>query len=145
MLQLLDMALSRREAAIASGRIPGAAKDFCGYDTRLIVVGTTHQFGEWLATPEGGAIFRNGKLEAPEGDEEGDPLTASMCMKKKCKAHAGWGPMLTKTVRHDMKEWAAEAKGRLEREQHVRASAARRWMRKQRERNSVEYLDGGSD
>lgn len=61
MLQLIDMALKQREAAIAAGK--GTAKDLCGYDTRLDTVSATHQFALFLQTPQGEAIFKTGRLD----------------------------------------------------------------------------------
>jgi len=159
MLHLLEMAVKRREAAIAAGK--GHGKDLCGYDTRLGTVGVTYQFGVFLQTPEGQAIFQSGRLDAPttadtpansaeatngvtNGDVPPDPLTAGMCMKKKCKPHAGWSALLAKMVKHDMRELASEAKEKLDREHHVRNSAARRWKRKQRENNSVNHYNTDS-
>ncbi|KAL2256572.1 hypothetical protein VTK26DRAFT_1467 [Humicola hyalothermophila] len=185
MLQLIDMALSRREAAIAAGR--GTAKDFCGYDFRLDTVGTTHQFALFLASPEGEAIFKSGRLDppppppppseettttngsnppentnnnnnttttnndpaapvgpgtAPAPGRPEDPLTAGMCARKKCKAHNGWSGILTKAVRHDMKELAAQAKEKLDGERRVRDGAAGRFRRRIKERNGVVVLYG---
>ncbi|KAK0633137.1 hypothetical protein B0T14DRAFT_417754 [Immersiella caudata] len=159
MLQLLEMAVKRREAAIAASK--GHGKDLCGYDTRLGTVGVTYQFGVYLQTPEGQAIFQSDRLDAPtatdtsansaettngvtNGDVPPDPLTAGMCTKKKCKPHAGWSALLTKVVKHDMRELASEAKEKLEREHHVRNSAARRWKRKQRENNLVYHYNANS-
>lgn len=160
MLQLIDLALSRREAAIAAGK--GTAKDLCGYDFRLDSVGTTHQFALFLASPQGEVIFKSGKLDAPPpspslssanpnltGVDESappageDPLAAGMCGKKKCKAHNGWSGILTKAVRHDMKELAAQAKEKLDGEQRVRDGAAGRFRRRIKERNGVVVLGRG--
>ncbi|KAL2016502.1 hypothetical protein VTK56DRAFT_3465 [Thermocarpiscus australiensis] len=147
MLQLIDMALKRREAAIAAGR--GTAKDLCGYDYRLDAVGTTHQFALFIQSPQGESIFKAGRLEAPETyndsstagttnpDEADDPLMAGMCAKKKCKPHNGWSAILTKAVKHDMKQLAAQAKEKLDAEQRVRDCAAGRFRRKMKERNMV--------
>ena len=182
MLQLVEMALKRREAAVAAGR--GTAKELCGYDYRLDSVGATHQFARFIQSPEGEAIFRAGRLEAPApapapeaetetaepgheghggpehadhdnrgggggggGDDGGgapdDPLTAGMCTKKKCKPHHGWGAVLTRAVKHDMKELAAQAKEKLDAEQRVRDGAASRFCRRMKERNGVIVIGGG--
>lgn len=177
MLQLIDMALKRREAAVAAGR--GTAKDFCGYDFRLDTVGATQQFALFIQSPRGEAIFKAGRLDPPppsssslssftdnnstatnsdgnnqagepgpgpgsdegKGGEANDPLTAGMCAKKKCKPHNGWSAILTKTVKHDIKELAAQAKEKLDAEQRVRDSAAGRYWRKMKERNEVVVYD----
>jgi len=147
MLQLVEMAIRRREAAVGAGK--GSNKDLCGYDTRLGDVGTCHQFGVFLKSPAGEAIFSAGRLDAPitaTGDsaaadgETSDPITAGMCVKKKCKPHAGWISILTKTVKHDMKEFSSEATEKLNREYHVRHSAASRFLRKKHENNTVEHI-----
>ncbi|EGZ77463.1 hypothetical protein NEUTE2DRAFT_100394 [Neurospora tetrasperma FGSC 2509] len=192
MLQLLDMAVKRREAAIMAGK--GTAKDLCGYDTRLDTVGAIHAFSVFLKSDEGEAIFKRGRMDAPtdllallsesavhiksehededdeqdgddEEDEEGsvngvngwdrrngingvpkiDPLTAGMCTKKKCKPHSGWMGILSKNVKHTMKELAAEAKEKLDTETRVRASAAGRHRRKMKEDNRVVVLYRSSD
>lgn len=192
MLQLLDMAVKRREAAIMAGK--GTAKDLCGYDTRLDTVGAIHAFSVFLKSDEGEAIFGRGRLEAPldllallssqvhvkhedgeddeddedeeEDEDDGsvdgvsgpgrhngingvgtkiDPLTAGMCTKKKCKPHSGWMGILSKNVKHTMKELAAEAKEKLDTETRVRASAAGRYRRKMKEDNKVVVLYRSSD
>ncbi|KAK3397891.1 hypothetical protein B0T20DRAFT_234451 [Sordaria brevicollis] len=204
MLQLLDMAYKRREAAIHAGK--GTAKDLCGYDTRLDTVGAIRAFSVFLKTDEGKAIFANGsgggkggRLEPPldmlpllaeqaaqqqvrikqedEDDEEDgtimvvdrvngggrhngvkdaaaavvddggklDPLTVGMCTKKKCKTHSGWFGILSKNVKHMMKELAADAKEKLDTETRVRANAAGRYRRKMKEANKVVVLYHSSE
>ncbi|KAK4237386.1 Set1 complex component spp1 [Achaetomium macrosporum] len=169
MLQLIDMALKRREAAIAAGK--GTAKDLCGYDYRLDSVGATHQFARFLQSPQGEAIFTTGRLDGPDtpsvttsttitnsnnnnsnsaeetggGGSEADPQLTNMCTKKKCKPHNGWSNILTKSVRHDMKELAAQAKELLDAEQRVRDGAAGRFRRRLKERNAVMTLFCGSE
>jgi COMPASS component SPP1 len=176
MLQLIDLALKQREAAIAAGK--GTAKDLCGYDFRLDTVGATHQFALFLQTPQGEAIFKSGRLDAvpldtttttnptsqspPTAPPPSQPPTAAstttiantsgtdpdyphMCPKKKCKPHNGWSAILTKTVRHDMKELAAQAKEMLDAEQRVRDGAAGRWGRRRKEGNCVVVLCDGGD
>ncbi|KAL2269023.1 hypothetical protein VTJ83DRAFT_3869 [Remersonia thermophila] len=190
MLQLIDMALKQREAAIAAGK--GTAKDLCGYDSRLDTVGATHQFARFLQSPQAEAIFAAGRLDGPllvpppptgtetgtepaihgtngtngtngthgtspplppDGDGAGagagagaangtlgdppDDTFPHMCTKKKCKPHNGWSAILTKAVRHDMKELAAQAKEMLDAEQRVRDGAAGRFQRRLKERNRV--------
>lgn len=152
MLQLLEMAVKRRDAAIAAGR--GTAKDLCGYDIRLDTVCVFHQFAAFLSSPEGEAIFRNSRLDAPtpgasdlpsdQGDVV-DPLTGGMCIKKKCKPHAGWNAIMTKDVRHSIKQLTVEAKEKLGREGRVRDCAASRYKRKQTENNTVIVHAPGSE
>ena len=147
MLQLIDMALAQREAAVAAGK--GTAKDLCGYDLRLDTVSATHPFALFLASPQGDAIFRAGRLDAlptstatttkevpaASGGDAAD--FTNMCPKKKCKPHNGWSAILTKSVRHDMKELAAQAKEMVDAEQRVRDGAAGRFGRRIKERNGV--------
>ncbi|KAH8885695.1 hypothetical protein GQ53DRAFT_785401 [Thozetella sp. PMI_491] len=163
MLQLMDMAAARREAAVAAGK--GSAKDLCGYDFRLDDVGVTAQFSRFIASPDGEAIFKAGKLDkpahapysaedganpAPDGTIRGmpaagfgcaedgfDPVTAGMCTRKKCKPHHGWNNMLTKHIKHNMKELAREAKEKLDAEERIRGAATGRFVRKKYENNSV--------
>ncbi|KAK3901179.1 Set1 complex component spp1 [Staphylotrichum tortipilum] len=166
MLQLIDMALKQREAAISAGK--GTAKDLCGYDPRLDTVSATHQFALWLASPQGEAIFRAGRLDAvpfpsshppnpldnplnggtppPPPTTTGGEVTdfTNMCPKKKCKPHNGWPAILAKSVRHDMKELAAQAKELLDAERRVRDGAAGRYRRRMGERNGVVVLDADS-
>ncbi|KAK3996916.1 Set1 complex component spp1 [Cladorrhinum sp. PSN332] len=158
MLQLVDMGIARREAAIAAGK--GTNKDLCGYDIRLDVVGTPYQFGLFLQSPAGEAIFRSGKLDAvtenvaagvlgnirggvlDEGISE-DPVWGGMCLRKKCPPHKQWRDILTKMVKHSIRELAREASQKLDAEQRIRDSAAERHLRLATEKNSVEV--GGSD
>ncbi|KAK4042516.1 Set1 complex component spp1 [Parachaetomium inaequale] len=161
MLQLVDLALKQREAAIAAGK--GTAKDLCGYDARLDSVGATHQFALFLQTAQGEAIFKTGHLlnntTIPNGTTNGttpngsnpdeppssagtsiinsDPDYPHMCPKKKCKPHNGWSAILAKSVKHDMKELAAQAKEMLDAEQRVRDGAAGRFRRRIGEGNGV--------
>ncbi|KAK4125346.1 hypothetical protein N657DRAFT_644211 [Parathielavia appendiculata] len=74
-----------------------------------------------------------------------DPDFPTMCAKKKCKPHSGWSALLTKTVRHDMKELAAQAKEMLDAEQRVRDGAAGRFRRQMREGNGVMVVRDGWD
>ncbi|KAI1427294.1 hypothetical protein F5Y12DRAFT_182696 [Xylaria sp. FL1777] len=62
MMQLLDWANSRRQAALEAGKF---TKDSCGYDWRLDTVSVRAQFAAWLDTPDGQAVFKAGRLEAP--------------------------------------------------------------------------------
>lgn len=152
MLQLVDMAVKRREAAIAAGK--GTAKDFCGYDARLDTVGVTTQFAAFLQSPLGEAALTAGALGPHPGpiehNEHGhfdtsDPLTSGMCTKKKCKPHMGWPAILAKDVRHSIKEFAAQASRKLDAETRVRKSVANRSQRTKHENNTVEVLYRSSD
>ncbi|KAK1758628.1 Set1 complex component spp1 [Echria macrotheca] len=154
MLQLIDMAVKRREAAIAGGK--GTAKDLCGYDVRLDTVGVTRQFAAFLSSPPGEACFaaagnRAGGLgldHYPQdipGYNSSDPLTSGMCTKKKCKPHAGWSAILTKDVKHSMREFARQAKLKLDREERIRLAAIGRAKRKEWERNQVVVHSSSGD
>ena len=150
MMQVLEMGLKQREAAIASGTL---TKDVCGYDSRLDTVGVTHQFAAFLRTPEGEAIFNAGRLDDPSLTEpstslilpvpgsEGPVGVRGMCVKKKCKTHQMWGAILAKQVKHSIKELAAQAKEKLDLETRMRSNAAGRFRRKQMENNSVVVFD----
>ncbi|KAK3336647.1 hypothetical protein B0T19DRAFT_396375 [Cercophora scortea] len=158
MLQLLDMALKRRDAAIAAGK--GSAKETCGYDWRLDTVDVTAQFAAFLKSPAGETIFKTGRLDAPDAPQSPtlragfgnfapdaaavDPLTAGMCTKKKCKPHLAWATILGKSVKHSIKELAAQAREKLDLEARVRDSAAGRFRRKVHENNTVTVI-GGDD
>ena len=155
MLQLLDMAVRRREAAIAAGK--GTAKDLCGYDNRLDTVGVVHQFSVFLSSPEGEAIFTNGQLGPPTGPPSDDataassnsiddPYTAGMCTRKKCKPHAGWPSLFAKHVKYTVRILASQANEKLINESRIRDSAASRFMRKQHENpHSVIVFDSDDD
>lgn len=157
MLQLMEWAVKRREAAIAAGK--GTAKDLCGYDERLDTVGVRFPFEAFLETPEGKTIFKAGRLDAPlppSGEDEAssksetagndkaentDPLTAGMCLKKKCKPHAHWPSILSKNVKHIMKELTIQTREKLNTEERIKDSAASRYRRNSRENNSVVVFD----
>ncbi|CCC10327.1 hypothetical protein SMACR_02902 [Sordaria macrospora] len=79
------------------------------------------------------------------GGSKLDPLTVGMCTKKKCKTHSGWMGILSKNVKHTMKELAADAKEKLDTETRVRANAAGRYRRKMKEDNRVVVLYHSSD
>lgn len=152
MLQLIEMAVKRREAAIAAGK--GTAKDLCGYDARLDTVGVTKQFSAFLATPLGQAPFTTGRLDHHPGPiehnelghfETTEPLTSGMCVKKKCKSHIGWSAILAKDVKHSMKEFASQAKRKLEAEIRIRQGAIDRYKRKGIEHNTVEVFHYSDD
>ncbi|KAK2075104.1 hypothetical protein P8C59_009259 [Phyllachora maydis] len=167
MVQLLEMALERRESAIAavitdSGSAKGA-QDICGYDARLDTTGTVTQFAAFVSSPAGEAVFKAGRLDATATpvatndsptmvSEELDSIaaaaaratetaTAGMCMKKKCKPHAGWNVELTKTVKRQLRELAAQAKQKLDAETRVRDSAASRYQRRLKEHNWVQVME----
>ncbi|KAK3330535.1 hypothetical protein B0H66DRAFT_598067 [Apodospora peruviana] len=167
MLQLIEMALKRREAAIAAGKGAGMTKDVCGYDTRLDTVCTTHQFAAFLKSPTGQAIFKSGRIDPPELGlpapliSPAAPLTTAenssavtpgaagsddggggmWCTKKKCKTHHLWGAILAKQVKHTIKELAAQAKEKVDVEERIRNSAAGRFRRKMKENNNVVVFD----
>lgn len=175
MLQLVDMAQRRREAAIAAsaplGKGQALGKDFCGYDDRLDTVGATAAFAAFARSPQGETIFRAGRLDAPppgpaemDGDHPGDggdegkdnnnsnsntavaaSATAGMCVKKKCKPHMQWSSILTKAVKHQIKELAAQAKEKLDAEERVRSAAAVRYRRRLKENNWVTVIESDSE
>ena len=64
-----------------------------------------------------------------------------MCLKKKCKPHMGWSGVLTKSVKHHIRDLTAEARQKLAGEARVRDSAAARYRRKQREKSHVIVFD----
>ncbi|KAK4192521.1 hypothetical protein QBC35DRAFT_484069 [Podospora australis] len=147
MLELLDMGIERRERAVASG--VGTAKDLCGYDVRLDKVGTVYQFSLWIQSDEGEAVFKSGQLDDLEGGEEAekrfncrsaDGWSGGMCVRKKCLPHKQWVDILTRMVKHDIKQLAMEAKDKLVAEQRIRDTAASRYFRQKHEGNSVEDL-----
>ncbi|KAI0805129.1 hypothetical protein GGR55DRAFT_299280 [Xylaria sp. FL0064] len=168
MMQLLDWANSRRQAALEAGKF---TKDSCGYDFRLDNVSVRAQFAAWLETPEGQAVFKAGKLEAPSplpssassstdnnnstngtattttttasnSDNNGptDPAIRGTCDRKRCKPHAGWYKILMGVVRVLIKETATAAAAKLEAEESMRAAAEARYERRQLENNYVEVL-----
>ncbi|KAI1349957.1 hypothetical protein F5Y01DRAFT_166809 [Xylaria sp. FL0043] len=166
MMQLLDWANSRRQAALEAGKF---TKDSCGYDFRLDYVSVRAQFAAWLETPEGQAVFKAGKLEAPSlpstssntdnnntstngtaattttasnSDSNGptDPAIRGTCDRKRCKPHAGWYKILMGVVRVLIKETATAAAAKLEAEESMRAAAEARYERRQLENNYVEVL-----
>ncbi|RYP46880.1 hypothetical protein DL768_006977 [Monosporascus sp. mg162] len=160
MMQLIDWANQRRQAAIEAGKF---TKESCGYDWRLDTVSVRHQFAAWLETPEGQVTFKSGRLDAPldlpssekkdnnhnntitnaqgQGQGTGDPATRGMCEKKRCKPHAGWYKILTSAVRVLIKETATAAADKLEAEGVMRREAEVRYERRQLENNWVEVLE----
>lgn len=163
MQQLLDLANERRKAAIAIGLID---KDTCGYDVRLDLVGCPVEFARFARSAQGEAIYRTSSLAAEstwteeqlrsmqqrlllEGDDGGDGgekeavnlATAGMCDRRRCKPHASWYNIFTKSTRHIIKELARQAKEKLDAETRVREAAATRHFRRRRERTSVRRLD----
>lgn len=139
MLQLIEMGLKQREAAIASGTL---TKDVCGYDSRLDTVGVIHQFAAFVQSPEGEAIFEAGRLDSPS---EPAATAGTMCIKKKCKTHHLWGAILAKTVKHSIKELTAQAQEHVDTETRIRNNAAGRFRRKQLEGNTVRVFDSTDD
>ncbi|TPX13940.1 uncharacterized protein E0L32_005640 [Thyridium curvatum] len=162
MLELLDMANDRHRAAVAAGHLE---KNACGYDSRLDAVNAMAQFEAFVKSPEGEAVFKAGRLEAPpppsgggsggggadgaaapgddgsgsskDKDKDRNPATDGMCRRRKCNGHAGWFHTHARQAKAQMKELAREAKERLDREERVRNGAAVRYFRKKHERNSV--------
>ncbi|KAI3327260.1 hypothetical protein HD806DRAFT_486554 [Xylariaceae sp. AK1471] len=145
MMQLLDWSNSRRQAAIEAGKF---TKDSCGYDWRLDTVSVRVQFAAWLDTPEGQAVFKAGKLEAPlpntpdnqDTSLSVDPAIRGTCDRKRCKPHNGWYKLLMSAVRVLVKETATAAANKLEAEEAMRSSAEARYERRQLENNYVEVL-----
>lgn len=150
MLQLTDMASERRKALIAAKQLDDAA---CGYDFRLDTVGAQAPFARWLATDEGKEIFRAAGAGGDDNDKgsslgHGSILSGegkNICDKKRCKPHQGWYGIHTKDVKHQMKQLAADANRKLDRERAVRSAAVERRLRKTRENNQVHYYDADGD
>ena len=154
MMQLMEWANQRRQAAVEAGRF---AKDSCGYDFRLDTVSVRHQFAAFLDTPEGQAVFKSGRLDTPLPDADpnanadpnyglagdgADPATRGMCERKRCKPHAGWYKLLTGAVRVLIKETTAAAADKLDAENALRREATVRYERRRLEKNWVEELGG---
>ncbi|KAI3393645.1 hypothetical protein diail_3872 [Diaporthe ilicicola] len=157
MQQLLDLANDRRKAAITEGLLE---KDVCGYDVRLDLVGCPGEFGVFVKSAQGEAIYRSNSLataggwteeqaqamkaaaEAVEDGREWSLATAGMCDRRRCKPHASWYNIFTKSTRHLIKELARQAKEKLDAETRVRDAAATRYFRRKNERTSVTRLDG---
>lgn len=166
MQQLLDLANERRKAAIAISLID---KDTCGYDVRLDLVGCPVEFAQFARSPQGEAIYRTNSLAAEntwteeqlrairqrllEGEGVGgggggdgrkgvNLATAGMCDRRRCKPHASWYNIFTKSTRHVIKELARQAKEKLDAETRVREAAATRYFRRRHERTAVRRLDG---
>ncbi|KAI1825814.1 hypothetical protein F4861DRAFT_152228 [Xylaria intraflava] len=148
MMQLLDWANSRRQAAIEAGKF---TKDSCGYDWRLDTVSVRVQFATWLETPEGQATFKAGKLDTPlptpaDGKPSDvppgptDPAIRGTCDRKRCKSHVGWYKLLMGVVRVLIKETATDAATKLEAEEAMRSAAEARYERRQLENNYVVVL-----
>ncbi|KAI1184281.1 hypothetical protein F5B17DRAFT_442764 [Nemania serpens] len=156
MMQLVDWANSRRQAAIEAGKF---TKDSCGYDWRLDTISARVQFAAWLETPEGQAVFKAGKLEAPldpatndfNGNGNGsnapdtpagqaDPAIRGTCDRKRCKRHLTWYKLLMGVVRVLVKETATDAAAKLEAESAMRSAAEARYERRQLENHYVEVL-----
>ncbi|KAI0971946.1 hypothetical protein F4678DRAFT_430647 [Xylaria arbuscula] len=161
MMQLLDWANSRRQAALEAGKF---TKDSCGYDWRLDTISVRAQFAAWLDTPDGQAVFKAGKLEAPappsaennthttngthsdannnhnNNSNNIDQAIRGTCDRKRCKPHAGWYKILMGVVRVLIKETATAAAAKLEAEAAMRSAAEARYERRQLENNYVEVL-----
>lgn len=155
MQQLLDLANERRKAAIAAGLFD---KDTCGYDARLDLVGVPVEFATFVKSPQGEVIYKGSSLAA-EGSWTEEQLrraredaeaagrdfsteTACMCDRRRCKPHASWYNIFTKSTRHVIKELARQAKEQLDAETRVREAAATRYFRRRHERTAVMRLDG---
>ncbi|KUI73436.1 Set1 complex component spp1 [Cytospora mali] len=155
MQQILDLANERRKVAISEGLLE---KDVCGYDARLNLVGCPDEFSVFVKSPQGEAIYKNNSLtaegswteeqtqalkdEAEAHEKEWDPATAGMCDRRRCKPHASWYNIFTKSTRHVIKELARQAKEKLDAETRVREAAATRYYRRRHERTAVTRLDG---
>ncbi|KXJ94086.1 hypothetical protein Micbo1qcDRAFT_231654 [Microdochium bolleyi] len=144
MMQVIDWANERRQAAVEAGKF---TKDSCGYDSRLDAVSVKHQFSAWLESPDGQAAFKAGKLLSPlsdvpalNGAGEGS-LTRGMCEKKRCKPHAGWYKLHMNAVRHLIKETTAAAAEKLEAEEVMRQETETKFSRRKLERNWVEVIE----
>lgn len=154
MQQLLDVANERRKAAIAAGQFD---KDTCGYDARLDLVGSPAEFALFVKSPQGEAIYKSNSLageatwteeqlaalqaKAAEDAKEWTLATAGMCDRRRCKPHASWYNIFTKSTRHLIKELARQAKEKLDAETRVREAAATRYFRSRHERTAVRRLD----
>lgn len=173
MLQLIDLAVKQRETLISASssgpKSQALGKDFCGYDYRLDDVGATAAFAAFVKSAAGEAIFKSGRLPLPGGEGYVAPpppyvggedfhhvngnaagaggMTAAlaevMCVRRKCKPHAGWSGIHTKNVKQQIKELAAQAKEKLDFEARIRDCAAVRYQRKKRENNRVEVVGPG--
>lgn len=152
MLELINIAIERRDTAISSPSTP-YNKDVCGYDVRLDHIGTPHQFSLFLQTDSAAKIFKSGKLEDMDEEEQakwlkGEDATSGnykggMCTRKKCPPHRQWRDILVKSVKYDVRELTRKAKERLDGEQRVRDAAAGRWFRKGMfEGGKVEVIGG---
>lgn len=153
MQQLLDLANERRKAAIAAGLID---KDTCGYDIRLDLVGCPVEFALFAKSAQGEAIYRtNGllaentwtdeqlqRMKAGGEGKEFNLATAGMCDRRRCKPHASWYNIFTKSTRHVIKELARQAKEKLDAETRVRDAAATRYFRRRHDITAVRRLDG---
>lgn len=152
MQQLLDLANERRKAAIAAGLFD---KDTCGYDARLDLVGCPAEFAAFAKSAQGEAIYRTSNLSGEntwteaqlaelkqgEGDEF-DEAMAGMCDRRRCKPHASWYNIFTKSARAVIKELARQAGEKLDAETRVREAAATRYFRRAHARTTVRRLDG---
>ena len=119
MMQLIDWASQRRQAAVELGKF---TKDSCGYDERLDVVSVKYPFAAWAEAAEGQAVFAAGQLGPPLEPGEGDPALRGMCEKKRCKPHNGWYKILMGAVRGDDGGGGGKARGRSHPAPGVRGS-----------------------
>ncbi|KAF2970713.1 hypothetical protein GQX73_g2893 [Xylaria multiplex] len=142
------LALGNEISAIEAGKF---TKDSCGYDWRLDTVSVRVQFAAWLETPEGQAVFKAGKLEAPIADQAtnnssggDDAAIRGTCDRKRCKSHVGWYKLLMGVVRVLIKETATAAAKKLAAEEAMRSATEAKYERRQLENNYVEVLNFGS-
>ncbi|KAK0665333.1 hypothetical protein QBC41DRAFT_349678 [Cercophora samala] len=139
MLELIDIAIERRDAAISSPSTP-YNKDVCGYDVRLDHIGASYQFSLFLQTDAAAKIFKSGKMDDMDEEEQAKWLKGEdaasgnfkggMCTRKKCPSHRAWRDILSKMAKYEIRELTRGAKERLDGEQRVRDAAAGRWFRK---------------
>ncbi|KAK4176881.1 hypothetical protein QBC36DRAFT_237925 [Triangularia setosa] len=139
MLELIDIAIERRDSAISSPTTP-YNKDVCGYDVRLDHIGVSYQFSLFLQTDSAAKIFKSGKMDDMDEEEQAKWLggedaasgnfKGGMCTRKKCPSHRQWRDILMKMVKYEVRELTRGAKERLDGEQRVKDAAAGRWFRK---------------
>ncbi|KAB5560089.1 hypothetical protein GE09DRAFT_962291 [Coniochaeta sp. 2T2.1] len=121
------------EAIFKTGRLPLPGEEgFVVFDDGYVLD---------AAAPAPGQQQQNGGGVVVNGNNNAAALAGVVCVRRKCKTHAGWSGIHTKNVKHQIKELAAQAKEKLDFEARIRDCAAVRYLRKKRERNSVEVVD----